>query len=82
MYTHWQRPPTGHIHRAVLIRSAADAQLPVVVQAPALDPATGNYRARVIVAGADGDGGDAWWWWVGSRDLPCLPPSRTTPLLH
>jgi hypothetical protein len=53
-------PPrdTCHIRRAVLIRSAPDAQLAVAVGAPALDPAPGSDRARVVLPRRDGDGGD------------------------
>ena len=52
-------PSTWHIHWAVLIRGAADAQLPVVVRAPALDPAARHDRARVVPPQGDGGGGDA-----------------------
>ncbi len=49
---------TCHIHRAVLIAHAPDAQLSVVVVAPALDTATIHYDARVVPIGCNGDGGD------------------------
>ena len=51
---------TWHSHGAVLIRSAPDAQLPVAVVAPALDPASHLDRARVKSTQGDGGGGDAW----------------------
>ncbi len=51
---------TWNIHWAVLPSRAPDAQLALLVAAPALDPATGDYRARVIYPRGDGDGGDAW----------------------
>jgi hypothetical protein len=38
---------TWHSHRARLLRRASDAQLPEVVAAPALDPATRHDRASV-----------------------------------
>ena len=47
---------TCHIRRAVLIRGAPDAQLAVIVGAPALDPAPGSDRARVARLRGDGDG--------------------------
>ncbi len=47
---------TRHIRRTRRIRPAADAQLPVVVGAPALDPAPALNRARVVITQGDGDG--------------------------
>jgi hypothetical protein len=50
---------TWHIHGAVRPRPP-DAQLPVVVVAPALDPATRLDDARVAVPQGNGGGGDTW----------------------
>jgi hypothetical protein len=50
---------TRHIRRTRRIRPAADAQLPVAVVAPALDPAPAHNRARVFLSQGDGDSGDA-----------------------
>ena len=54
------RPGTLHVHRTPRVRVAADAQLPVAVVAPALDPATGRNNARMRPTRGDGDGGHAW----------------------
>jgi hypothetical protein len=51
---------TRHIRRTGCIRRVADAQLPVFVFAPALDPAPAHNRAGVRVSQGDGDGGNAW----------------------
>ncbi len=51
---------TLHVYRNPRVRVAADAQLPVVVVAPALDPAPRREDARVVPTQADGEGGDAW----------------------
>ncbi len=51
---------TRHIRRTRRIRRAADAQLPVAVAAPALDPAPASNRARVRASQGDGDGVDTW----------------------
>ncbi len=61
-HTHaWRGSVTRHIRRTRRIRPAADAQLPVAVGAPALDPAPAHNRARVVRSQGDGDGrgGDA-----------------------
>jgi hypothetical protein len=51
---------TRHIRRTRRIRPAADAQLPVVVPAPALDPAPAHNRACMVRSQGDGGGcGDA-----------------------
>jgi hypothetical protein len=52
---------TRHIRRTryFQVRRAADAQLPVPVGAPALDPTPAHNRARVEVSQGDGDGADA-----------------------
>ncbi len=50
---------TRHIHRTPRTYRAADAQLPVPVVAPALDPAPAHNRARVVPSQGDGNGGDA-----------------------
>ncbi len=50
---------TRHIRRTRRIRPAADAQLPVPVVAPALDPAPALDRARVEPSQGDGNGGDS-----------------------
>ena len=62
------RHRTWHSHGPGLRRGVPDAQLPVVVAAPAHDLATRLDRARVAVPQSDGDGGDAcrgprvvWW---------------------
>jgi hypothetical protein len=47
---------TWHIHRAVLLNRAPDAQLAVSVIAPALDRAPGRDGARVVIPGTDCDG--------------------------
>ncbi len=51
---------TRHISRTRRIRPAADAQLPVAVAAPALDPASAHNCARVETSQGDGNGGEAW----------------------
>ena len=51
---------TCHIRWAELIRSAPDAQLAVVVGAPALDPTPESDRAHVALPRGNGDGGQAW----------------------
>jgi hypothetical protein len=57
----WGRAVTRHIRRTRhgRIRRAADAQLPVAVVAPALDPTPPHNRARVVFSQGDGDGGKA-----------------------
>ncbi len=58
--THARRASvTRHIRRTRRFSPAADSQLPVVVGAPALDPAPAHNRARVVESQCDGDGGDA-----------------------
>jgi hypothetical protein len=52
--------PTADMAATVGIRRTADAQLPVAVLAPALDPAPAYNRARVFKSKGDGDGGKAW----------------------
>ena len=49
---------TRHIRRTRRIRRAADAQLPIAVVAPALDPTPVHNRARVLISQGDGDGGN------------------------
>jgi hypothetical protein len=51
---------TWHVDRKVLICIAADAQLPIIVQAPTLDPTTLHHGARVAVPRGDDDGKVAW----------------------
>ena len=53
---------TFHVHRSPRVRPAADAKLPVIVVAPALDHTAERDDARVRRAQGDGDGfgGDAW----------------------
>ncbi len=57
----WRASFTRQIRRSRRINraQAADAQLPVAVVAPALDPTPADNRARVVVSQGDGDGGDA-----------------------
>jgi hypothetical protein len=47
---------TRHIRRIRRIRPAADAQLPVAVGTPALDPAPAHNCANVVTSQVDGDG--------------------------
>ncbi len=49
-----------HIYRTPRVRGAADAQLPVAVAAPALDPAPGRDDAGGFPTQGDGGGGSAW----------------------
>ncbi len=51
---------TWYVDREILIRIAADAQLPIIVQAPTIDPATRHHGARVAVPRGDDDDGVAW----------------------
>jgi hypothetical protein len=51
---------TRHIHWARRIHRVVDAQLPVPVGAPALDPAPAHNRARVSMSQRDVKGRDAW----------------------
>ena len=51
---------TWHRHGARLLRGVSYAQLPVNVEAPALDPAARLDRARVEIPQGDGGGGDAY----------------------
>ena len=44
-----RRDITRHIHWCCEIRPASDAQLPVTVPAPALDPAPAHHCARVVI---------------------------------
>jgi hypothetical protein len=52
--------PKDHVHRAVLLHRAPDAQLAVVVKTPALDVAPSHEHARVDPCGGNGEGNDAW----------------------
>ncbi len=54
-----QHTSKAHIHRAVLSARAPDAQLTVVVVAPALEATRSHYHARVVLAQGDGNGGVA-----------------------
>ncbi len=47
-------PSTWHIRRTVPIARAPDSQLAKVVVAPALDAASGNDRAHVVMPRGDG----------------------------
>ncbi len=47
-----------HVYWTPRVRRAANAQLPPVIAAPALDPASGRDDARVGPTRGDGDGGD------------------------
>jgi hypothetical protein len=49
---------TCHIRRSVLTFVAPDPQLANIVEAPALDPAPGRDRARVVNPSGYGDDGD------------------------
>ncbi len=62
---------TCHIRRSVLILVAPDPQLAVVVVAPALDPAPGRNRARVVIPHGYGYGEEVWG--VASEEgrMPC-----------
>jgi hypothetical protein len=63
LYTSSPTPPssggTCNAPRAELMHVAPDAQLAFAVGAPALDPAPGSDRARVVQPSGDGDGRDA-----------------------
>ncbi len=49
-----------HVHRSRRVPPASDAQLPIGVVSPALDPAHGRDDARVVRAQGDGCGGNIW----------------------
>ncbi len=49
-----------HVYRTPRVRGAADAQLPVAVVPPALDPAPGRNYARVEPTRGNGECRDAW----------------------
>jgi hypothetical protein len=53
------QPPTWHVHGAVLLHGVPDAQLPIGVPAPALDPAIRHDCARMATPQGNGGGGDA-----------------------
>jgi hypothetical protein len=60
----WRLSSTLHVYRTPRVQVAADAKLPVIVLAPALDPAPRRIdEARVAPTQGDGDGGDAWRVW-------------------
>ncbi len=69
---------TRHVHQARRIRPAADAQLPVEVGAPALDPAPAHNRARVVRSQGDGDGGDVCAKNMRHKLYPTRPGSERT----
>jgi hypothetical protein len=77
---------TFHIHRAVLIRVAPDAQLAEVIVAPAFDPAPALDGARVGISQGDSDGGDTYKWGraIGAEEqlISCRYPSLTQSVLE
>ena len=51
--------PQAHCHRAVLLSSAPDAQLAVVVTPPAPEAAAARHSAHMKIYRGDGGDGDA-----------------------
>jgi hypothetical protein len=58
------------------LRRAPDAQLAVVVSAPALDGTSRHDDARVVVVPrGEGGGEDAWCMWTGSIGIVTVGPA-------